>query len=182
MHDADFVRTHCTGSNLQSSGPACRRARYRVRFLSALLAVRHPALFWISQRAWSGRAGQALAAHGGLRSSSLATAIPPPEIAEFFFDFKGPRLFCRWIWPTRKRTRIDQPGARVPKSVARQSISPEMVSLIRCLGDDNRLFCRSGEVLSMVVGVLVEVPVMLSVVHLVRRSRGWYERVARPRI
>jgi hypothetical protein len=27
-----------------------------------------------------------------------------------------------------------------------------------------------------VVGVLVEVPVMLSVVHIVRRSRGWYER------
>ncbi len=26
------------------------------------------------------------------------------------------------------------------------------------------------------VGVLVEVPVMLSVVHIVRRSRGWYER------
>jgi ACR3 family arsenite transporter len=27
-----------------------------------------------------------------------------------------------------------------------------------------------------VVGVLIEVPVMLSVVHIVRRSRGWYER------
>jgi ACR3 family arsenite transporter len=26
-----------------------------------------------------------------------------------------------------------------------------------------------------VVGVLVEVPVMLSVVHLVKASRGWYE-------
>jgi len=26
-----------------------------------------------------------------------------------------------------------------------------------------------------VVGVLVEVPVMLSVVHIVRASRGWYE-------
>jgi ACR3 family arsenite transporter len=32
--------------------------------------------------------------------------------------------------------------------------------------------------LATVVGVLVEVPVMLSVVHIVRRSRGWYE--ARP--
>jgi len=29
-----------------------------------------------------------------------------------------------------------------------------------------------------VVGVLVEVPVMLSVVQIVRRSRGWYEHVA----
>jgi len=35
--------------------------------------------------------------------------------------------------------------------------------------------------LSTVVGVLVEVPVMLSVVFLVRRSRGWYDRAGRPR-
>ena len=34
---------------------------------------------------------------------------------------------------------------------------------------------RSGAALATVVGVLVEVPVMLSVVHIVRRSRGWYE-------
>jgi ACR3 family arsenite transporter len=37
---------------------------------------------------------------------------------------------------------------------------------------------QSGAALSTVVGVLVEVPVMLSVVQLVRRSRGWYERGA----
>ena len=35
---------------------------------------------------------------------------------------------------------------------------------------------QSGAALATVVGVLIEVPVMLSVVHLVRRSRGWYER------
>ncbi len=35
---------------------------------------------------------------------------------------------------------------------------------------------QSGAALSTVVGVLVEVPVMLSVVRIVRRSRGWYER------
>lgn len=34
---------------------------------------------------------------------------------------------------------------------------------------------QSGAALSTVVGVLVEVPVMLSVVHIVHRSRGWYE-------
>ncbi|MBS0641719.1 MAG: ACR3 family arsenite efflux transporter [Acetobacteraceae bacterium] len=34
---------------------------------------------------------------------------------------------------------------------------------------------QSGAALATVVGVLVEVPVMLSVVHIVRRSRGWYE-------
>jgi ACR3 family arsenite transporter len=37
---------------------------------------------------------------------------------------------------------------------------------------------QSGAALATVVGVLVEVPVMLSVVHIVRRSRHWYENVA----
>jgi arsenite transporter len=35
---------------------------------------------------------------------------------------------------------------------------------------------QSGAALATVVGVLIEVPVMLSVVHIVRRSRDWYER------
>jgi ACR3 family arsenite transporter len=35
---------------------------------------------------------------------------------------------------------------------------------------------QSGAALATVVGVLVEVPVMLSVVALVSRTRGWYER------
>jgi arsenite transporter len=34
----------------------------------------------------------------------------------------------------------------------------------------------SGAALATVVGVLVEVPVMLSVVAIVNRSKGWYER------
>jgi ACR3 family arsenite transporter len=34
---------------------------------------------------------------------------------------------------------------------------------------------KSGAALATVVGVLVEVPVMLSVVSIVKRSRGWYE-------
>jgi ACR3 family arsenite transporter len=34
---------------------------------------------------------------------------------------------------------------------------------------------ESGAALATVVGVLIEVPVMLSVVYLVRRSQGWYE-------
>jgi ACR3 family arsenite transporter len=34
---------------------------------------------------------------------------------------------------------------------------------------------QSGAALATVVGVLIEVPVMLSVAYLVRRSRGWYE-------
>ena len=35
---------------------------------------------------------------------------------------------------------------------------------------------QSGAALATVVGVLIEVPVMLSVVRIVRGSRGWYER------
>ncbi|MDT9600412.1 ACR3 family arsenite efflux transporter [Sphingosinicella rhizophila] len=37
---------------------------------------------------------------------------------------------------------------------------------------------ESGAAIATVVGVLVEVPVMLSVVAIVKRSRGWYERSA----
>ena len=37
---------------------------------------------------------------------------------------------------------------------------------------------NSGAALATVVGVLVEVPVMLSVVWIVNRSKGWYERAA----
>ena len=37
---------------------------------------------------------------------------------------------------------------------------------------------NSGAALATVVGVLVEVPVMLSVVSIVKRSRKWYERAA----
>jgi ACR3 family arsenite transporter len=35
---------------------------------------------------------------------------------------------------------------------------------------------QSGAALATVVGVLIEVPVMLSVVKIVNRSRPWYER------
>jgi arsenite transporter len=41
---------------------------------------------------------------------------------------------------------------------------------------------QSGAALSTVVGVLVEVPVMLSVVWIVNRSKGWYERGAAVRL
>jgi len=39
---------------------------------------------------------------------------------------------------------------------------------------------QSGAALATVVGVLVEVPVMLSVVRIVLRTRRWYERQAAP--
>jgi arsenite transporter len=39
---------------------------------------------------------------------------------------------------------------------------------------------QSGAALATVVGVLIEVPVMLSVVKIVKASRGWYERGATP--
>lgn len=41
---------------------------------------------------------------------------------------------------------------------------------------------NSGAALATVVGVLIEVPVMLSVVWIVNRSQSWYERGARGRI
>jgi ACR3 family arsenite transporter len=39
---------------------------------------------------------------------------------------------------------------------------------------------NSGAALATVVGVLIEVPVMLSVVWIVNQSKGWYERGAKP--
>ena len=39
---------------------------------------------------------------------------------------------------------------------------------------------HSGAALATVVGVLIEVPVMLSVVWIVNRSKGWYERSGKP--
>lgn len=41
---------------------------------------------------------------------------------------------------------------------------------------------HSGAALATVVGVLIEVPVMLSVVRIVNRTRSWYELAASPRI
>ena len=37
---------------------------------------------------------------------------------------------------------------------------------------------QSGAALATVVGVLIEVPVMLSVVRVVNGSKGWYEAAA----
>ncbi|MDB6084112.1 MAG: arsenical-resistance protein, partial [Gammaproteobacteria bacterium] len=39
---------------------------------------------------------------------------------------------------------------------------------------------HSGAALATVVGVLIEVPVMLLVVSIVNRSKGWYEHASRP--
>ena len=41
---------------------------------------------------------------------------------------------------------------------------------------------HSGAALATVVGVLIEVPVMLSVVWFVNRSKSWYERGGKPRV
>jgi ACR3 family arsenite transporter len=38
---------------------------------------------------------------------------------------------------------------------------------------------HSGAALAAVVGVLIEVPVMLLVVRVVNRSRGWYDAAGR---
>jgi ACR3 family arsenite transporter len=39
---------------------------------------------------------------------------------------------------------------------------------------------HSGAALATVVGVLIEVPVMLLVVNIVNRSKGWYEHAGIP--
>ncbi len=44
------------------------------------------------------------------------------------------------------------------------------------IGRTREVPARSGAALATVVGVLVEVPVMLSVVHITLRTKAWYER------
>jgi arsenite transporter len=48
------------------------------------------------------------------------------------------------------------------------------------VGIDDTNGLDSGAALATVVGVLVEVPVMLSVVRIVKATRGWYEAGSRP--
>ena len=51
-----------------------------------------------------------------------------------------------------------------------EGMSPAPASSLWCIGFE------SGAALATVVGVLVEVPVMLLVVRVVNRSKGWYQR------
>jgi arsenite transporter len=44
------------------------------------------------------------------------------------------------------------------------------------IGASNFFELAVAAALATVVGVLIEVPVMLSVVYLVKRSQGWYEK------
>jgi hypothetical protein len=62
--------------------------------------------------------------------------------------------------------------------VRRRSGRPDRrIQLLRAGGGGGDLACsiNSGAALATVVGVLIEVPVMLSVVGIVKRTRGWYE-------
>jgi ACR3 family arsenite transporter len=54
---------------------------------------------------------------------------------------------------------------------------PDPISLTSALiGASNFFELAVATALATVVGVLIEVPVMLSVVYLVKRSKGWYEK------
>ena len=66
----------------------------------------------------------------------------------------------------------------VPHNVACPSALIGASQFLRARGRrGDRLFgFQSGAALATVVGVLVEVPVMLSVVRIVLRTRGWYQR------
>ena len=55
------------------------------------------------------------------------------------------------------------------------AFAPLVVLLLLGISSISLFGFESGAALATVVGVLIEVPVMLSVVYLVKRSHGWYE-------
>jgi ACR3 family arsenite transporter len=72
-------------------------------------------------------------------------------------------LSRRWAWPGC----VAAPAALIGASNFFELAVAAAVSLFGL---------QSGAALATVVGVLVEVPVMLSIVGLVKATRGWYER------
>lgn len=56
-----------------------------------------------------------------------------------------------------------------PESIGAGDIARE------CKVPQDTMSAQSGAALATVVGVLIEVPVMLTVVWVVNRSKGWYE-------
>lgn len=76
------------------------------------------------------------------------------------------------VWRTGSIRNLASNGAW---RVLRRSSVPRISSL--AVATAIALFgFQSGAALATVVGVLIEVPVMLTVVRIVRSSRGWYER------
>jgi ACR3 family arsenite transporter len=79
----------------------------------------------------------------------------------------------------QRRPRLLAESRAWRRMVRRWSVGPDRREQFRRTGGrdrDRSVRIQSGAALATAVEVLVEVPVMLSVVNIVRRSRNWYER------
>lgn len=141
---------------LQSGGPA-RLAALLARLgpvgLSALLATL-VLLF--------GFQGEQL-----LRQPLVIALLAVPILIQVYFNSMLAYLACR---ATGEAHCVAAPAALIGAS---NFFELAVAAAISLFGFD------SGAALATVVGVLIEVPVMLSVVGIVNRSRAWYERGAR---
>ena len=87
-----------------------------------------------------------------------------PILVQVYLNSGLAYLLNRWL---RESHRVAGPSALIGASNFFELAVATAISLFGL---------QSGAALATVVGVLVEVPVMLSVVRIVTRSRAWYER------
>ena len=93
-----------------------------------------------------------------------------PILVQVYFTSGPAYLFNRWLGVEHC---VAGPSALIGASNFFELAVAAAVSLFGL---------NSGAVLATVVGVLVEVPVMLSVAQVVNRSKSWYERGAPGRL
>jgi len=101
-----------------------------------------------------------------LRQSLVIALLAVPMLIQVFFNSALAYGLNRWLGEQHP---VACPSALIGASNFFELAVATAISLFGF---------ESGAALATVVGVLIEVPVMLLVVRVVNRSRGWYERQA----
>ena len=99
-----------------------------------------------------------------LRQPLVIVLLAVPILLQVYLNSGLAYLLNRWLGESH---RVATPSALIGASNFFELAVATAISLFGL---------ESGAALATVVGVLVEVPVMLSVVRIVTRTRGWYER------
>ncbi|MGE5761801.1 MAG: ACR3 family arsenite efflux transporter, partial [Gemmatimonadota bacterium] len=99
-----------------------------------------------------------------LQQPLVIALLAVPILLQVYLNSGLAYLLNRWLGESH---RVAMPSALIGASNFFELAVATAISLFGL---------ESGAALATVVGVLVEVPVMLSVVRIVTRTRGWYER------
>jgi arsenite transporter len=99
-----------------------------------------------------------------LQQPLVIVLLAVPILLQVYLNSGLAYLLNRWLGESH---RVAMPSALIGASNFFELAVATAISLFGL---------ESGAALATVVGVLVEVPVMLSVVRIVTRTRGWYER------